>query len=310
VSILGDFGLYVVRGLALVASWLASATAPAPWPVVVAAVALPVVWVLRFVIWVLRGTVWPVRCKHPVTTKRQGGDSACRATVSGEWRYCRDHNRAAVNYRGQRIDPDLPRWKTVVDGKVVDRSDVSGAGDGVSLLFYRGFARRPSQVLAAFPDMWAQRRAAVVDVVARLRRRGASVPAPAAVGAVGRGPGPSQEERDRYRGVAVRAERADQALATLRVALPVALLLTAGSAAVPGPIRVVVEYAALLALWVCVEVGRRGLWQPAGDGDWRRQVVRSSARAVAVMAGVAVVCALLDAYVMPFLSRVLAAGTT
>src|SRR5665647_908070 len=151
VSFLENFGLYAVRALALLARWLGAVTAPVPWPIVVALAAVPVLLVLRFVVWFLRGTAWPVRCKHPVTTVRSSGDSACRSLVAGEWRYCRHHNRWYRNSRGQVVDPKLPRWQTVVSGKVIDRTDVGGVGASASLLFYRGFARRPSQVWEALP---------------------------------------------------------------------------------------------------------------------------------------------------------------
>lgn len=305
-SFLENFGLYAVRALALLARWLGAVTAPVPWPIVVALAAVPVLLVLRFVVWFLRGTAWPVRCKHPITTVRSSGDSACRSLVAGEWRYCRHHNRWYRNSRGQVVDPKLPRWQTVVSGKVIDRTDVGGVGASASLLFYRGFARRPSQVWEALPAIWLEWHQSMRVAFARLRGR--EVPPEAATNSAAVAAGPTQEEQNRYRGVHLRAVQADQALNTLKGLLPVALLVTAGSVLVPSQFTDLTEYVALLLLWVVVEIARCGLLRAPGGEDWRRQAVKGSFKAFAVVLVVALTCTALDAYVIPFVRETVEAS--
>lgn len=297
------FGPYVVRALGLVARWLAEATAPVPWPLVVVVAALPVLMVLRFVVWFLRGSVWPVRCKYPFTTQARH-DQACRAPVAGEWRYCRDHRKRGANSRGKLLDPDLPKWQTIVDGERVDRRDVRGADARVTVLFHRGFARRPSQLPAAVRDVWEDRRRSLVAVRARLLRRPTPVAEPAAAAAAGKGP--TARERAKYRAVDPRAQQVDQALRTIRVVLPLALLATAWSAFLAGRTQTAVEYVALLLLWVCVEVFRQSLSGTGGKGRWQARTLRSVAKAFVLFVLAAVICASLDGYVLPFMREVLA----
>lgn len=296
-----DFGLYVVRALALLAHWLEGLTAPVPWPVVTAVAAVPLLAAVRFAVWFLRGAVWPVRCKHPATTVRRGGDSACRSVVAGEWRYCRHHNHWHRNSRGQLVDPTLPRWKTVAGGAVVDRTDVLAAGASTSLLFHRGFTRKPAEVWESLPSVLRERQQGVRVAMARLRGQQPPGEATHVEGA----PAPTREEQERYRGVHLRAVQADQALLALKWLLPVTFVVTAASAFVPGRFTLPVEYAALLLVWVCVEIVRCGLLSaPSGDG-WVRRTFTSSVRAFAALVGVAVACSVLDGRVLPFISGLL-----
>lgn len=302
----GDFGLYVVRALALLARWLSAATAPVPWPVVTALVAIPALAVVTFIVWFLRGAVWPVRCKHPATTVRARGDNECRTMVAGEWRRCRHHNKRRHNSRGQFVDPDMPRWKTIVSGRVVDRTDSRGAGRRVSLLFCRGYARKPAQVWEAFPTIWDEWCENVQVAFTRLRRRSVT---PSSVSPPTAGTGPTLDEQERYRSVHVRAVRADQALTALRFLLPSALLAAAASAFVPEAWAVPVEYVALLLLWVVVEIVRCGLLQAPSDQDWRSRATRGVARAFGVVVVAAIVCAVLDGYAIPLLNAVFGTST-
>lgn len=303
--LLEDFGLYVVRLLAVAAQWLDRATGPVPWPIVMALAALPVLVVLRWIVWFLRGTVWPVRCKYPVTTQNRH-DKACRTMVAGEWGYCRNHNRPKRMSNGHVVQPDLPRWQTFSRGQRVDRSDVRAVGDSVSLLFYRGFARSPRQVAAAFPEVLEARKETLRAAWHRIRRLPVAATA-ASTAPLGPYEGPTHEELETYRAVNVRAERADQALMMLRFTLPVALLVTALSSFVGGLWSIVVEYTALLLLWVSVEVARHGLLRdPEAEQAWIAQVAKSVARAFGVVVGVAVIAAALDAYVIPFIQSIYA----
>ena len=299
-NVLENFGLYLVRAFGLLAQWLGEITSPVPWPLVMAAAAVPLLFAANLIIWFLRGAVWPVRCKHPATTVRGHGDKACRRTVAGEWSYCRDHNRYKKNSKNQTVDPKLPRWQTT---EGVDRTDIRGINSRVSLLFYHGFARKPAQVYRAFKEILPEWRNNILIMVKRLKREPAGEdPAVGMANTV-----TTAAERAKYRAFDSRAERADQALLFLKWMLPLAFVITAASAFIIGPWTTALEYAALLLLWIVVEAVRKGLLQAPGKADWRVQVVKGTLQGFVVVVAVAMAYTLLENYIFPFMEKILAA---
>ena len=302
-DVIENFGLFLVRALGFLAHRLGELASPLPWPLVMAVAALPLLYGASFVIWVLRGMVWPVRCKYPETTKRKDGDSACRVSVVGEWHYCRHHRRMGINSRGKAVDPSLPRWQTIQDGQRVDRADVRFLSSNVSWLFYRGFARKPGQVWEALPSVVSGIRDSFAAAVTRIVGRPVELErAPAAASA-----GPTTDEREKYTAFDARAERADQALYVLKWLLPAAFVMVAASAFVRGSWTVPLQYAALLLLWIAVEVFRNGLFRASGDKDWRAQVFLGTLKGFGTLTAVAIASMLLGEYVLPFIER-LSAG--
>lgn len=298
-NVLEYFGLYIVKALGFMAHWLGDITYPFPWPLVMAVVALPLVGVAHFIVWLLRGMVWPVRCKHPVTTVRNSGDSACRSMTIGEWHYCWHHSRRRVNYKGQLVDPRLPRWQTVVGGRTFDRDDIKGSRSSVSLLFYRGFARRPWQVITGIPGIFIEQ--ANNLGIATTRLLGREVNAAAMVGRVG----PTTIEREKYRGINEKADRADQALLVLKWLLPAALIATAATVFIDSLWTIELQYFALLLLWIVVEVFRHGILKPYdAEHKWWVQALKGTLKGFLVVIVAAIIIFFLDQYGMDFLEKI------
>ena len=300
-GVLENFGLYIVKALGFLAEWLSGVTAPLPWPLVMAFAALPLLAIFSFVIWFLRGVIWPVRCKYPDTTKRSGGDSACRTWVAGEWGYCRHHNKRRVDSRNHQIDPKLPRWQHVVNGEAVDRTDIRGTGANVSLLFYRGFSRSPRQVVSAIPKIKQEWQQNINIAISKIKRQSDVTPSLANAGYV-----LSAEEQAKYISVNEKAIRAEQALSTLKFVLPISFILTAASAFIKGFMTVPLEYAALFSIWIVFGIIYYGLIRPLEGKNWRIKVLIKSSQAVGVLIAVAIISLLLDQYVIPFIQSYLA----
>ena len=112
---------------------------------------------LSFGVWVLRGRVWPVRCLYPWTQE----EWPCENWVAGEWYRCRRHNtvRRYKHHGGHWVDPSIPRWKIgdYSQGILVDRPE-GGVGflsvrpASHALLYKKGYARRPGDVILGFPQ--------------------------------------------------------------------------------------------------------------------------------------------------------------
>lgn len=302
-NVIENFGLYLVRAFGFLAQWLGTATAPLPWPLVMAIAAVPLLFIANLIIWFLRGTVWPVRCKYPVTTKRAGGDSACRKSVAGEWNYCRHHNKRKTTDAGKIIvDPRLPRWQTIQGGERVDRTDIRTISSSVSLLFYRGFTRSPRQVREAIPSVLSELKVNFNILVRRLKRQPIEEP-PSLDSASIRTP--SAFEQGKYIAFDARSERADQALYVLKWILPFTFVMVAASTFIDSSWTVILEYAALLMLWIVVEITRKGLLQSHGEMNWRIQVLLGTLKGFGVVVAVAIIAVLLDDYILPFIERVI-----
>ena len=300
-NVIENFGLFLVRALGFLALRLGELASPLPWPLVMAVAALPLLYAASFAVWLLRGLLSPVRCKYPETTKRNGGDAACRVNVVGEWHYCRHHRRGGINSKGKLIDPSLPRWQTVQDGQRVDRTDVRFLSPKVSWLFYRGFARKPGEVWRAIPSVLAGQRDSFTAAANRIMRRPFEPPASASAG-------PTADEQARYRAFDARAERADQALHVLKCLMPSAFVKVAASAFITASWNVLLQYAALLLLWIAVEVFRNGLFKSSGEKDWRAQVLVGTLKGFGTVTAVAAVGMLLGDYVLPFIQRLSGGG--
>lgn len=298
---ISDIAAYMVRALGFIAVWLDRVSGPWPWPLVMAAGALVLISVLNFAVWILRGTAWPVRCKYPITTKRHGGDSACRVPVAGEWSYCRHHNGGARTVGTHQVDPKLPRWMTYDSNKnQVERRDLRVAGHRVSLLFYRGYARTPRQVWrTGWPDVLKEWKL----LFGRLRQPFAKQRAaetalePAPERSV------SAKEFDKYRGIHQRAVSADQATTVLKVLLPVALIVSGVSAFLTGTLAVIVSYVAVLLLWMVFKIVRCGLWRVSDDGSWVTKTVRGVLKDFAIFVVASAALYYIATAVMPYLSE-------
>lgn len=167
---MGDFLVFLAQALRAFGEWLSSRT-QVPWPLVVGAL-LPVYAAgLSASIWWMRGRCWPVLCAYPSTTKGH----ACRNRVTGEWRRCHHHRRSRRRRTDQHtVVPELRRWQSVSrQGQVGTRADEVGRGlllmNGrmSTLLYRRGFARPPTDVLRFVPVWW--RESVELMRVARLR---------------------------------------------------------------------------------------------------------------------------------------------
>lgn len=301
-DVLKDLGLYIVRSLGYLAQWLSSITSPIPWPIVAGIAAIPLLFVASILVWFLRGAIWPVRCKHPATTVRTNGDKACRVWVAGEWNYCKHHNKRVINSRNQEVDPKLPRWQTMVAGKPVDRTDIRGTNSNVSLLFYRGFARKPSQVIQAFPETISEKWTGFTLFIKKLRKE----PLQEVIPTTTFDPQPNTFEREKYLGFSERAKRADQALLLLKWSLPIAFVITASASFLKGSWTVPLEYLALFSIWIVIEIFRKGILQDSKGMDWRLQALKETVYGFGVVIGLAIITLLLNDYIFPFAERMLA----
>lgn len=131
-----------------------------PWPIFVFLFLPLYAMVLSTSIWLLRGRAWPVACAYPVTIRAH----SCRNNATGEWSRCHVHRRERTRRTdGHSIIPDLRRWQTVNRAGVVsEREDVVGRGlvrlhgSASTLLYRRGFARWPKDVVRFAPTWWSE----------------------------------------------------------------------------------------------------------------------------------------------------------
>ena len=145
---------------------------PIPWPLWIALL-LPLYTAgLSLLIWSWRGRLWRVTCAYPVTTRGH----PCRNRVPGEWSRCHLHRRTwRRSTDGHVVTTGLRRWQTLTrSGQVIERRDVMGRGlvrlngQTSTLLFRRGYARPPTDVLRYLPTWWRESREQWRDVQARL----------------------------------------------------------------------------------------------------------------------------------------------
>jgi hypothetical protein len=281
-----------VLGVEWFALWLEHSPLHVAWPVLFVALFQAFLSVVHVLQWYARGMFLRIACDYPVTTSK--GSSPCKNKTLGEWHRCHQHRRRWLRRTDSHVvDPDLPRWQTIGRGGVrMERVDRYGEGmlrarsRSIGLLYYRGYARRPSEVKRLVPELIADYRNRPRELQEQFRqwRSGdRSQPDPVI----------------RRSGVAA-------AVATIREATKVALvvaaigLLCVGLALVlrenPSAkvsLRVTVEYYAALLFILAVSVTHNGVCGQRQNrmlvppDDWLRRSIKETARAY----GLAILCA-------------------
>lgn len=305
-NVLEDFNFYLIRGLGLLAQWLTNIFDPVPWPIVMAILAIPLLFIINLVVWFVRGTIWPVRCKHPQTVKPDG--SACENWVRGEWRYCHHHRAKKQNSKGATVNPKLSRWETVnKEGFIVFRTDIKGTNNNTQVLFHKGFARRPRKLFGATLDIIKSLIAnikIIKKVLMKEELEDKQEPA-VAVGIINNNPSNNNNlnNNDSKRwSVNPKAARADKALKILLFLIPTALIAIAATVFIDSSWIMALEYLALLLLWVVFEIVKCGLLQPVDDKlDWRWKAIFGTLKGVGLVLALALVFLLLDSFALPFL---------
>ncbi|MGW2664431.1 hypothetical protein ACWCW7_26025 [Nocardia tengchongensis] len=248
-----------------------------PWPLTFALVFPIIALILASLVWWSRGTSWPVRCDYPITTTGH----PCRNRVWGEWRRCH-HHRPGTHRRGSREVRKLLRWQTVQrGGRLIERQDIRGHGflrarsEVRGLLYYRGFARPPRNVIGFWRTWMSERRDGLTKLVSQFRQVGGlrsffagTVDSTVRVGV---------------------SDRLPQVIWASRLTL---LLAITGLALVGfavwrnyGPDEVLVNYTATFAFIAAWAVARSGIWDGATAtsanpprGDWLRKAALHSVR--------------------------------
>jgi len=126
------------------------------WPLLLALLLQLLLAAVSGVVWWARGAVWPINCGYPETTTGRG---PCHNDVLGEWSRCRIHRRRGWFRRTDaHVIADLRRWQTINhDGRIVELEDAGGSGflrqhsERIGLLYYRGWARPPTDVRRLLP---------------------------------------------------------------------------------------------------------------------------------------------------------------
>jgi hypothetical protein len=151
-----DFVRVLVGWLVDVAVVLEATPFSFAWPLVLALLLQLLLAAVSGVVWWARGAVWPINCGYPETTTGRG---PCHNDVFGEWNRCRIHRRRGwLRRTDAHVISDLRRWQSINrDGRVVEREDAGGSGflrqysERIGLLYYRGWARPPTDVRRLLP---------------------------------------------------------------------------------------------------------------------------------------------------------------
>ena len=151
-----DFVRVLVGWLVDVAVALESTPFSFAWPLLLALLLQVLLAAVGGVVWWARGVVWPINCGYPETTTGRG---PCHNEVLGEWSRCRIHRRRGWFRRtDSHVIADLRRWQTIDHhGRVIERDDAGGSGflrqhsERIGLLYYRGWARPPTDVRRLVP---------------------------------------------------------------------------------------------------------------------------------------------------------------
>ncbi len=264
---MGDFVVFVAQALAAFGLWLDSIS-PVPWPLLMAALLPAYASALSAWVWWMRGSVWPVLCEYPVTTRRR----PCRNRVPGEWSRCHLHRRRWTRLTDSHaVNDSLRRWQTVTSkGKVVDRGDIVGRGfvrlrsGGSTLLYRRGFARPPSDVIRFLPRWWqelVQHGNALRERFGKLRR------APESWRQILLGRSPVAVS-----GVADRLVIVIHATRVTLVSAGLGLLLVALAVVMRPPVSNYINYAAAVCFMLTGGSLREGVWR--AEPAWLRLAVR------------------------------------
>ncbi|GEM32352.1 hypothetical protein NN3_33590 [Nocardia neocaledoniensis NBRC 108232] len=146
-----------------------------PWPITLGLVFPVIMSVLTVTVWLSRGRAWRVACDYPLTSTNQ----PCRNPVLGEWTRCHHHRPGTVRSSGSTVRA-LLRWQTVRSGgAVVERADIHGRGvlrdrpRFRGLLYYRGFARPPRDVVGFARTWWDERLSDIKALWRQLQDAGA-----------------------------------------------------------------------------------------------------------------------------------------
>jgi hypothetical protein len=263
----------VVDALSACAAWLDRRSGWLPWPLWFGLIFfLPGLAALRCTLWFLRGFVWPVRCRY-YRTQQQRSEKSCRVWVKGEWSYCRHHRRPFA-YADHTVDPRVPRWQEVHRGQRRDKADLRGAGfltrfsERETLLFYRGYAKRPRDVRLGWADFSA-------DLERRLARAQEAL-SPGALKRVFRTPSSAAA----LSGVSARAPRAMLASRLFLLSLSTGLGAIVMSIVATGSQRAFAEYLAFSSFVFGWNYLRNGL---LGDADgWIGATATQSLKLVGV----------------------------
>jgi hypothetical protein len=271
---------YLGQALTILALWLDRVTGPIPWPLVVAFLFLPILAAFRTALWVMRGTSWPVACKY-YHTQQHRADKACRTPVVGEWYYCRHHRKPKIMSDGHRCDPSVQRWQARTRGGVLkERSDVRGVGfvqllsNRETLLFYKGLARRPADVLPGlFPRELSRRWTRELDRLRRIQFRDIF-------------------ERSKVvpQGVSVRMPQVVQATRFALAAYAVGLLAVGVSVFYEGTSQIMQQYDATASFILAWNAFRFGILRSEDvESPWLRDTVFDSTKAFCVLIVLAIV---------------------
>ena len=251
-----------------------------PWPIAVAVLFLPIVGLLNIAVWYLRGTLFPIRCAYP--TARKAG---CRNVVLGEWHKCRLHRKAIYRKTDlHTVDPKRNRWeyRTIIDG-----SEATPVGRGFlrmhsgrdTLLFKKGFCRRPSQVLDFLPDLAK----GVVERTAHLWRQSRTV------GIAGLFKPTSEARVISTSEVLPHVVRASR---TVLASTAAGLALVGLAELLTGTPQLVLQFGATFALVFAVMAGRRGILRH--ESGWPRRSFRETARCMTSFTAIATIGGLLE----------------
>lgn len=268
------------RCLILFATWLDKRTL-LPWPLLIAAFFPILAVTLRTTLWVARGTTWPVQCKY-FHTQQARTDKPCRSPVAGEWYYCRAHNRDIVYGDGHRVEPKLERWMALqpaVDRqnrgrRKVERHDIRGVGfvmlfsNRETLLFYKGLAKRPREVLPGLRTIPGDFRRRFQD----LRR----LPLREALGFR------QADGENLPLGVAAHMDRVVTATRWVLGSILIGLLFILLSVLLSGGWQTIAEFVASTAFITGWSLFRYGIWKEE-DSDWIREGLREGIKASAVL---------------------------
>jgi hypothetical protein len=260
------------------------------WPVAFVVLFQALAFVLSVFVWVWRGRVWPVACDYPRTTTR--GRKPCHNRVLGEWSRCHLHRRRWRRATdSHEVDPTLRRWETIHRGVKVERTDLGGSGfirrqsKGIGILYRKGFARPPRDVLRLAPQLardYRQRFAELYAGFQHWRRR------------TGGG-----EEQQKYAGASSLVPAVIYCTQFVLLVLAIALVLVAVAVLFrllqPRYVsaRVVVEYGAAFFFLAAAAfrsgiLGRRvkpRVWEP--EEEWLRQARKEATATFFVMMAVA-----------------------
>jgi hypothetical protein len=270
----------VVLGLEWFALWLEDSPLRVAWPLFFVLIFQVFLFAVHGIQWFSRGMFLPVACDYPKTTSK--GRAPCKNRALGEWHRCHLHRRSwRRRTDSHQVDPKLPRWMTIERGIYKERRDRYGEGSlrarsrSIGLLYYRGYARRPSEVKRLVPELIRDYRQRWAELRQQLRRW--------------RSGSSDEASADPQSGVSA-------VVATVRTATQCALAVVAIGLACVGlalnlrtkqpnsiELRVLIEYYAALLFFLGVSVTRHGVWGERSQrtllprDDWLRRSIKETA---------------------------------